>query len=228
LELKHRALTTNEHLKRYFGLYEESKQVPDYVMQEHMNWASTLTEDELIFALNIENHPMHGAYRPRPKLPVLMGLVKQYRDDKGYRRVEDIGKPKEVEKSYCRYCCVDGIVVDIVDLETLETVNLGKCKHCSGGDAEPSMCGLMDKYPNLSAIDIFLSLCKIKMLRKMDVNFTKQDTATDLEKRLLQIEIMGKMIIAKLNDPEGFEKAFSNKVNSLQPEFPNQDSDIPF
>lgn len=218
-------------LKKHFNAYEDK--INDESMDEHRRWARSLTEEELKFALNQENHPLYGGRRPRPKLPTLKHLVFVYRDQKPAFKpplIKDRGYVGITSKPYCRYC-TDGDVWDIIN-EDMEVRMIGRCKHCSGGDAEPKMLGMMEKYPNLSAQEIFTRACAIKIAGSFSVNYSHGD---DLAIQLARFEFYALALMAKVRDPEGFDEAVENKIAEIEKEtakigekYPNRNEEIPF
>lgn len=137
MSLQNSLLTINSLLGEFFLSYGYN--ASDKEKAVYVEWAKYLTEEELKYALDTNNHfKSSSGQRMRPNLGTLKDIVFEYRSSRGdFRRIPlpDTSLPEE--ENGCPYC-VDSKVYDFIETSkggwTVDFV--GTCT-CDGGDAMP-------------------------------------------------------------------------------------------
>lgn len=134
--LEHRASLVenllNDHWANYGGYRPTTHE-----REAHIEWARKLDEKTLRHALNFDNHRKGANGAPiRPILHVLKGIAYEYRLNRGDFYRPPALDPAKSKESECLYC-TNGDVFDLYWTGKYWNVKkIGRCRHCSGGDAE--------------------------------------------------------------------------------------------
>lgn len=133
----------DEHWAGYGGYSPSSGE-----RAQHIKWARKLDEKTLRHALNFDNHRKGANGAPiRPILHVLKGIAYEYKFNRGDFYHPPALDPAQAKELECLYC-TEGHVFDLYWTGKYWAVReIGKCRHCSNGNAEarPEIVALSER-----------------------------------------------------------------------------------